>query len=243
MAATMPLAAILASPDLARAAAEALQAVEITTSAGRAVKAALAVPQAVPAPGVILIHEWWGLNDQIKAVASELAREGMLALAIDLYDGRSADSREEAGRLMQAIDPAVATDVCVSWARWLKTHPQGTGKVATVGWCFGGGWSLNTSIAEPVDATVIYYGRVDRPADQLARLKGPVQGHFATRDTFINGAMVDGFTAAMDQVGKSYSVYWYDADHAFANPSQARYDAEDAKLAWTRTLEFFRKNL
>jgi len=115
--------------------------------------------------------------------------------------------------------------------------------VGTVGWCFGGGWSLMTGIVEPVDATVVYYGRVDYPEDQLARLKGPVLGHFATRDKWINRAMVDRYEAAMRAAGKTYTSYWYDADHAFANPTGARYDVDDARVAWERTLAFLKANL
>jgi len=243
VAAGLPLAAVLADPIQARAAAETLEAVSIITDGGRSVNAALAMPATTPAPAVLLIHEWWGLNDQIKSVAAELARQGYVGLAIDLYDGKDTDSPDVAGRLTQAVDPAAATDTAASWTRWLKANPKVDGKVGTVGWCFGGGWSLNASIAEPVDATVVYYGRVDKPAKQLARLEGPVLGHFATRDQWINREMVDGFEKAMNAAGKPYTVYWYDADHAFANPSGGRYDAEDAKLAWERTLAFYRQNL
>lgn len=243
MAAGLPLAAILADPLLARAAAETLQEVSITTDGGRRVRAALAVPAATPAPGVLLVHEWWGLNDQIKSVAAELARQGYFGLAIDFYGGRSTASPDEARKLMQAVDAGAAFDTAASWARWLKSHAKGTGKIGTVGWCFGGGWSLNASIAEPVDATVVYYGRVDKTAEQLKRLKGPVLGHFATRDRWITREMVDAFENAMDAAGKRYTVYWYEADHAFANPSSGRYDAADAKLAWRRTLDFYAAEL
>jgi carboxymethylenebutenolidase len=197
----------------------------------------------VPAPTVVLIHEFWGLNDQIKAMAGACAREGYVALAVDLYGGRSSAVREEAQELMKAVDPAAATDTLVSWVEWLRKHPKSTGKVGTLGWCFGGGWSLNASIATPVDATVIYYGRVEQPADRLAHLRGPVLGHFATRDQFINRAMVEGFEKAMAEAGKRLTIYWYDADHAFANPTGARYDALDAKLAWERTQAFLKANL
>ena len=181
--------------------------------------ASLALPADTPAPAVLLIHEWWGLNDQIKAVAGELARQGYMALAVDLYDGNVATASEEAERLRKAVDAAVATDTLVSWVEWLRKHPKGTGKVATIGWCFGGGWSLNASIATPVDATIIYYGQVDQPASRLARLQGPVLGHFATRDQRINRPMVEGFEKAMAEAGKPLTVYWYEADHAFANPT------------------------
>jgi len=144
---------------------------------------------------------------------------------------------------MQTVDPAAATETLVAWIDWLKQSPYGSGRVATLGWCFGGQWSLNASIATPVDATVIYYGRVDQPAERLARLKGPVLGHFATKDANINREMVERFEASMAEVKKPLTVYWYEADHAFANPTGARYDAEDAALAWLRTQEFLRTNL
>lgn len=243
LAAGLPLARVLADPKLARAAADRLETVEIETAGGRKVAAALAMPERTPAPAVLLIHEWWGLNDQIKAVAAELAREGRIALAVDLYGGKSADTREAASALMGAVDPEAATDTLVSWLRWLKAHEKATGKVATIGWCFGGGWSLNASIATPVEATVIYYGRVEQPADRLARLKGPVLGHFASRDANIDRPMVEAFERAMKEAGKALTVYWYDADHAFANPSGGRYDEADAALAWQRTLTFLRANL
>src|SRR5512132_272388 len=243
LAASAPLAAILSDPELARAVASALEDVTLRTAGGQSVHASLALPMAVPAPVVLLIHEWWGLNDQIKAVAGELAREGYAALAVDLYGGKVASTPDEAERLRKAVDPAAAGDTLVSWVRWLQKHPIATGRVATIGWCWGGGWSLDASIATPVDATVVYYGQVDRPADQLVRLKGPVLGHFATRDQWINRAMVERFERAMTQAGKPLTVYWYEADHAFANPTGARYDAADAKLAWDRTLAFLRANL
>ena len=241
--AAIPLATILADARLARAAADQLEAVSLTTAGGRQVSAALALPASTPAPTVLLIHEWWGLNDQIKTMAAEFAREGYVGLAVDLYGGQVADTPDGAKALMGAVDGAAATDALVSWVDWLKQHEAGSGKVATVGWCFGGGWSLNASVATPVDATVIYYGRVDRPAADLQSLQGPVQGHFATEDQWINQDMVGGFEAAMAAAGKQVTSYWYEANHAFANPSGGRYDEDDAKLAWQRTLEFLGENL
>ncbi|MBK8176850.1 MAG: dienelactone hydrolase family protein [Rhodospirillales bacterium] len=243
IASAAPLATILADARLARAEAAALKSVSITTRSRRAITAALALPVRTPAPGVLLIHEWWGLNDQIKAVAGELAREGYVALAVDLYGGRVATTPDAAKPLMQAIDPLQATETLVAWADWLRDNPKTSAKIATIGWCLGGGWSLNASLATPVDATVIYYGQVDQPAERLARLNGPVLGHFATRDTWITKTMVDTFEAEMRQADRPLTVYWYEADHAFANPSGARYDQKDAQLAWERTQHFFRTNL
>ena len=239
----LPLAAVLADPTLARAAAAGLREVEITTAGGKAVKASLALPGTKPAPAVVLVHEWWGLNDQIKSVAAEFANLGYAALAVDLMDGQVATTGDQARAQMAAVQAGEATDTMASWIAWLRAHAATTDKLGTVGWCFGGGWSLNGSIAAPVDATVIYYGRVNRPASDLAALKGPVLGHFATQDKFINKPMVDGFEAAMKEAGKDLTVHWYEADHAFANPTGARYDEGDAKLAWERTTAFFEKHL
>jgi carboxymethylenebutenolidase len=243
--ASLPLAAVLFDPLLARAQASTLEMIEIEVDGTDPVRGAVALPAADTAPAVVLIHEWWGLNDQIKAVAAELARLGFVAFAIDLFDSEPAAEPDIAMQLVQNLDPDVANNKLVAAIDWLAAHERGTGKVATVGWCFGGGWSLDASLATPVDATVIYYGNVEKTAAQLETLYGPVLGHFATQDQFITRDMVQRFETAMAEAGKSQflTVYWYDADHAFANPSGARYDASDAKLAWDRTIEFLRAAL
>lgn len=243
VAAGMPLAAVLADPALARAAARSLQEVSMATAGGQTVRAALAMPARTPAPAIMLIHEWWGLNNQIKSVTAELGRMGYMALAIDLYNGKVTDNPDEARVFLEDLDPAQATDTVTSWLGALKNRPEATGKVGTVGWCFGGGWSLNASIATPVDATVVYYGKVDRPVQQLARLKGPVLGHFAKRDQWINSEMIAAFEKGMTEAGKRFDIYWYDADHGFANPTAGQYDRKDAQLAWARTTQFFKQNL
>lgn len=239
----LPLAAVLADPALARAAAAGLETVTVKTAGGHDVSAALAMPAKTPAPAVLMVHEWWGLNDQIKAVAADFAAQGYVALAIDLFDGKVATTPDQAKAQISALDPARGTDIATSWVRYLRGHKAVDGKIGTIGWCFGGGWSLNTSIATPVEATVIYYGRVDKTAAELKTLKGPVLGHFGTLDRFINKPMVDGFQAAMAEAGKRLTVHWYEANHAFANPTGASYDAADAKLAWERTTKFFREQL
>ena len=241
----LPLAAVLADPKLAQAAAHGLQTVSATTSGGKTVSASLAMPATLPAPGMILIHEWWGLNDQIKAVAADFAAQGYITLAIDLMDGKVATTPDAARAQMQAVgnDVQTATDTCVLWADWLRNHQDFAGKLGTCGWCFGGGWSLNTSIATAVDATVVYYGRVNREVADLQKLSGPVQGHFATEDKLINKPMVDGFIENMAEAGKSLTAYWYEADHAFANPTSSRYDEPDAALAWERTTGFLAQHL
>ncbi|MDH5557095.1 MAG: dienelactone hydrolase family protein [Alphaproteobacteria bacterium] len=239
----LPLAAILADPGLARAAATGLHEYTINTPTGRRVSGALAMPLGAPAPTVLLIHEWWGLNDQIKAITAELGRLGYLAVAVDLMDGRVAKTAEEARTLTGAVVANDAADTLAGWIEWLRVHDASNRKIGVVGWGFGGGWSLAASIESPVEATVVYYGRINRKASELVRLKGPVLGHFANHDKFIDKAMVSAWESEMDKAGKRYTTHWYDADHAFANPTSARYDEADARLAWDRTLKFFDETL
>jgi carboxymethylenebutenolidase len=238
-----PLAAVLADAGLARAAAAGLETVSLTTSTGETQSAALALPAVTPAPSVLLVHEWWGLNDQIKSVARALADEGYVALAIDLYDGKVTTNSDDARRLMGQVQGPQATATLDAWIDWLQARADTTAKLGTVGWCFGGGWSLNASLARPVDATVIYYGRLVQDKARLAALKGPVLGHYASRDQWIDQKMVAGFESAMTAANRPYVSHWYEADHAFANPTSARYDEADAALAWRRTLAFFKAKL
>ena len=243
IAAGVPLATILADPGLAAAVAAGLETVSLTTAGGRNVSAALAVPAKTPAHAILLIHEWWGLNDQIKAVAAEFAKDGYVALAVDLFNGKVAATAEEAKALSSGTDPSAATDTLVSWIAWLKKNPKTNGKVATIGWCFGGGWSLNAPLAAPVRATVIYYGNVKKTAADLASLKSPVLMHYGLQDKYITTEMVQGFEAAAKEAHKRVTVYSYDANHAFANPTGAAYPyvKAAADLAWKRTLAFLRK--
>lgn len=243
--ATLPLAAVLFDPILAHAQAGQLEMVSADFPDGASINGALALPDADKAPALLLIHEWWGLNDQIKAVAAEFAKQGYVAFAIDLFESEPATTPDGAMELIQGLDPAVAQAKVASAVEFLRNHPRSNGKVGTIGWCFGGGWSLNASLAAPVDATVVYYGNVEKEAAALSALSGPVLGHFGTEDQNINQDMVAAFEAAMKEAGKDddLTVHWYEANHAFANPSGARYDAEDAALAWDRTLAFLKANL
>lgn len=237
------LAAILANPAAAAAVAATLEPVSLTLPSGQLVNGALARPREERAPAVLVIHEWWGLNDAIKTFTATLAEEGYLALAIDLMKGAVATTPEAAQKQLGAIVDAEAIETTKAWIAWLRAHQASTDRVATLGFCFGGGWSLNASLATPVEATVIYYGNVAKPASALAALKGPVLGHFATRDKFIDGAMVVNFAAAMREAGKELTIFRYDADHAFANPTSANYNAADARLSFARTLTFLKTTL
>lgn len=241
----LPLAALLADPVLAQAAAQATRSQTLTTAGGREVTAAVARPdsEGPRRPVVLMVHEWWGLNDQIKTMAVELASQGFVAVAVDLFQGRVVTRADEARALVEKVRAEEAEDTLSAWAAWARNHPDGNRKVGVVGWCFGGGWALRAATIAPLDAAAVYYGRVDLSPDRLGRLRGPVLGHFGRQDTFITTEVVAAFERAMKQAGKPYNLYWYDAGHAFANPTGDNYHQADAQLAWKRTVDFLHKEL
>ncbi len=223
------------------------ETVAYATIDGRPVEGFLALPQdaAAGSPGIVVIHEWWGLNDNIRTMARRLADAGYLSLAVDLYDGASADSPEEARKLMEAVDEGRALDNLSQALDYLKDVQQ-AGPVGVLGWCFGGGWSLRTGLAFPdqIDAVVIYYGHLITDPAQLAVLTMPILGHFGEADQGIPIEDVRRFEQALGEVGADATIYVYPgAGHAFANPSGRNYQAEAAETSWTRTLEFLKENL
>jgi len=200
-----------------------------------------------PFPGLIVIHEWWGLNDNIKAMTRRLAAEGYVALAVDLYGGKVASDRDGAlGLMREATDhPERAHDNLRQARGFLDTERHVTG-VGTIGWCFGGGWSLNAALTMPdvIDATVIYYGRLETDPDKLRALTMPILGLFGENDEGIPVETVREFESALRSLGKPVDIRVYPgAGHAFANPSGERYDPEAAEDAWARTVEFLGRHL
>ncbi|MEO6598029.1 MAG: dienelactone hydrolase family protein [Planctomycetota bacterium] len=207
----------------------------------------LAMPKdkKAPLPAVLLIHEWWGLNDHIKHWADRLAAEGYATLAVDLYGGKVGTTPEEAQALMKAVDAEQAKAVMKQAFDYLgaDTNIQAT-KRASLGWCFGGGVSLKLALAEPrLDACVLYYGQLVTDATKLQAITAPVLGIFGTQDRSIPKETVDAFEAAMQKAGKQCRVQRYDAKHAFANPSSASYDTANAAKAWAEVREFLREHL
>lgn len=229
------------------AADEGVMGEDVRYWAGEAVTGYLARPaDGPPRAGLIVIQEWWGLNDNIRTMARRFAREGYAALAVDLYEGGVASDRDEARRLVQAAmakGDRLRLNLAAAHAYLAET--VGVQRVGSVGWCFGGGWSLQTAIllGAELDAAVVFYGRVDA-GDELASIEAPVLGHFGSED---DGIPLDGvrqFEARMRELGKTVTVHVYEgADHAFANPTGTRYDADSAELAWRRTLDFFTEHL
>ncbi|MEM8557514.1 MAG: dienelactone hydrolase family protein [Bacteroidota bacterium] len=208
----------------------------------------LAVPDHVEddVPGLIVIHEWWGLNENVEGQARRLAKEGYRALAVDLYGGEASQTMEGARALMQEAmadyDGAVAN--LASAAAYLRE--QGATRIGVLGWCFGGAWSLRTALALPdeIDAAVIYYGRVETDAAALAALDAPILGLFGADDQGIPAESARAFDAALDEVGVPHTIRIFEgADHAFANPSGDRYQPEAAEEAWAMTVNFLEQQL
>jgi len=200
-----------------------------------------------PLPGLIVIHEWWGLNDNIRAMTRRLAGEGYTALAVDLYGGKTADDPTAARHAMVAVgdDPETAKNNLRQAFEFLK-ESQDAPKVASIGWCFGGGWSLETALLLPdlLDAAVIYYGRVVTDRARLETLNMPILGLFGGKDRGIPLTDVRIFEGTLAALDKNATIIVYpDADHAFANPSGRNWNAQAAPEAWRATVEFLAKHL
>ena len=204
-------------------------------------------PAAAPRPGLLVIQEWWGLNDNIRAMTRRLAGEGYVALAVDLYEGKVATDPDAAAAAMQAAmaRPERLLDNLRQAHAYLE-RKAGAARTGVIGWCFGGGWSLETALAlgGDLDAAVVYYGRTVADPARLATLRAPLLGLFGALDQGIPVAGVRAMEAELERLGKDATIVVYDgADHAFANPSGTRYQAAAAEDAWRRTTEFLARHL
>jgi carboxymethylenebutenolidase len=206
-------------------------------------------PAAGPtAPGIVVIQEWWGVNDQIKGVAKTLADAGYRALVPDLYRGKVGLDAKEAEHLMNQLDFADAASQDV---RGAVLHLKAAGnKVGLTGFCMGGALSLLSATMVPdLDAIVCWYGIPPLDFIDAAKIKAPLLGHFAMKDAFFNIKNVDALEQKLQQAGVPYEFYRYDAMHAFANetalnaPIPIKYDQAAAELAWQRTLDFLKRVL
>ena len=225
------------------------QTVRYATVNGREVEGYMAYPAAAEGglPAVLVFHEWWGLNDNIKSMADQLAGQGYVALAADLYGGQVATQPEQARSLMeQALKDRDAMGQNLRQAHaFLKEQIKAT-RIGTIGWCFGGSLSLEAALVVPdgIDATVIYYGHVNETVEQLKPLKAPVLGLFGGADTGIPPEMVKQFETNLKGLGKPVEIHVYEgAAHAFANPSGGNYKADAAADAWQKSLAFLAQHL
>jgi len=195
-------------------------------------------------PGVILIHEWWGLNDNIKDMARDLASYGYVVLAADLYAGQVATTSDGARQLVTTFDSAKGIENIKAAAEFLKQNHD-VEKLATIGWCFGGSQSMNFAISgNPIDATIIYYGQPVTNATELSKISWPVLGIFGELDQGIPIEKVNEFQSLLNQLGiQNEIVIYLGVGHAFANPSGASYAPEETKDAWQKTLAFLENHL
>jgi carboxymethylenebutenolidase len=192
---------------------------------------------------LFVIHEWWGLNDHIKQEADKLFEElgNVNVLALDLYDGKVATSPKDAGKFMNMVAEERANAI----VNGALTYAGPKAKIATIGWCFGGGWSLKSSIlaGDQGIGCVMYYGMPVQKAEQLVNLKADVLGLFAKKDEWITPEVVTNFEAIMKATGKSIKTKQFNADHAFANPSNPGYDEPAAQEANAMALKFLKEKL
>lgn len=200
------------------------------------------------APGVVVIQEWWGLNDQIKGVAQRYADQGYRALVPDLYRGQKTVEAKEAEHLMGGLNFGDAAGQDIRGAvQFLK---QTSAKVGVVGYCMGGALTLLSAVFVPeADAAVAWYGFPPLDYIDASKITAPLMGHFATEDQFFPIAQVDALEAKLKAAGVSHTFHRYKATHAFANethensPLPLKYDPAAADTAWQRTVEFLNTHL
>jgi len=195
-----------------------------------------------PFPALVVIHEWWGLNDWVKEQASKLADQGYVALAVDLYRGKVATTPEMAHEIMRGVPEDRAKRDLHAAVEFLKSQPNvRKDRIGSIGWCMGGGYSLDVALQEPdLAATVINYGHLATDSDALKKINAPILGIFGAQDRGIAPDDVRKFEQALKQLGKKVDIKIYDdAGHAFENPNNKDgYRPADAADAWRRTVDF-----
>lgn len=196
------------------------------------------------APAIVLIQEWWGVNDHIRSLLDRLAAAGFVALAPDLYHGKVTADAGEAGRLMTELDKPGALEEIAGAVRYLADHERSNGKVGVMGFCMGGALAFAAAATIPeIGAAVPFYG-IPSPTPDYAQVKAPILAHFAARDQWAKASLAQEIQQQLQGLGKSIELHVYDAEHAFMNDTRAEvYDANAARLAWNRTIEFLQQHL
>jgi carboxymethylenebutenolidase len=200
-------------------------------------------------PAVIMIHEWWGINDNIRSMANALAKQGYVVLAADLFKGQSAEDPNRAMQLVKIVsdNPEQSISNLQAAVNYLSSIPfVDSSKIASIGWCFGGGQSLQLALhsdQHPLVATILYYGTpLVTDTQQLSKIKWPVLGIFGDKDQAIPLSNIQQFKAALDSDKITNEIHIYKGlGHAFANPSGANYAPNETIDAWQKTLEFLKK--
>jgi carboxymethylenebutenolidase len=200
-----------------------------------------------PFPAIIVIHEWWGLNDWVKEQASKLADQGYSALAIDLYRGKVATTPDLAHEIMRGVPEDRAKRDLKAAFDYLASQPNvKKDRIGSIGWCMGGGYSLDVALLEPtLAADVINYGHLATDTAELKKINAPILGIFGGKDQGIPPEDVKKFEQTLKQLGKKVEIKIYpEAGHAFENPNnKSGYRPDDAADAWKRTLDFLSSTL
>lgn len=199
-----------------------------------------------PHPGVVLIHEWWGINDNIRNEAQKLAEAGYVALAVDLF-GKTTTDPQQAMKMVNGLDQNAATAQMLAATEYLRSQPfVKAEKIGSLGWCFGGAQSLDLALNDPkLAAAVIYYGRPVTDPKELAKIHAAILGIYGEADQMIPMEQVHAFERALGEAKVVNEFHTYPgAGHAFANPSGGdHYKPESAANAWEKTLVFLGKYL
>ena len=200
-----------------------------------------------PFPALVVIHEWWGLNDWVKEEASKLADQGYVALAIDLYRGKVATNPDEAHQIMRGVPGDRANADLLAASTYLRSQKSvDPARIGSIGWCMGGGYSLDLAIADPkLKAAVINYGHLATDDANLKKINAAILGIFGGQDKGITPADVNKFESQMKALGKTVDIHSFaDAGHAFENPNnKTGYRSDDAAEAWKMTTAFLDKYL
>jgi carboxymethylenebutenolidase len=200
-----------------------------------------------PFPGIVVIHEFWGLNDWVKDQASKLADQGYAALAIDLYRGKVATTPDEAHEIMRGVPEDRAKRDLEAAFRFLASQPNvKPDRIGAIGWCMGGGYALDLALEEAkLAALVINYGHLATDPAAISKINAPIIGFFGALDRGITPDDVKQFGAAVDKAGKKIDVTIYpDAGHGFENPNNKDgYRPADAADAWNKTVNFLASTL
>jgi carboxymethylenebutenolidase len=216
-------------------------------SGDETVNALLYTPQGKgPFPAIVVIHEWWGLNDWVKEEASKLADQGYVTLAIDLYRGKVAITPDEAHELSRGLPQDRATRDLLAASSYLRSQKNVDPKrVGSIGWCMGGGYSLDLALNDPkLKVAVINYGHLATDEAALKKINAAILGIFGGQDRGIPVEDVNKFESQLKARGKTVEIHIFpDAGHGFENPSNERYRADDASQAWKFTVDFLAKYL
>jgi len=192
---------------------------------------------------IFVIHEWWGLNDYIKQESEKIYKYlgNVNVIAIDLYDQKVANVKDSAAKYMQSVKTERAENIINGMLNYVGKNAN----IATIGWCFGGGWSMQASLlaGKQSKACVMYYGAPEENMDKLKTLNAPVFFVWPEQDQWINKSMVTRFEANMKTANKTVEVKSYNADHAFANPSNPKYSKAFADDAFNLAMNFMKVNL